>query len=337
MTHRVPLKLGFVLAGLIVGASSSGLSSDSTQIAEAKLLIAESRFSEALKILESVASEPTGPPIDAYYHLAVCHARLGAPEVAIENLDIVLEADASHLPALHLKAYLRFAEGNYGEALRWAREFLAQRPTGAETRKISGLALFMLGDKVGAERDLRRAAELLPKDFDAHYYLGRIYFEQSKLTLALDTFRRALALNPQSVRAHNHLGQTLEGLTRLDAAMSAYQSAIRVERHGMERSEWPYYNLGSLVLSEGDAPRAVALLEQALERNRSSVQTRTKLGVALSAASRLDAAAEHLRAAVEAEPHNSDAHYQLGRVLMKLGNSDEGRWHLSEFERLREP
>jgi Flp pilus assembly protein TadD len=74
-----------------------------------------------------------------------------------------------------------------------------------------------------------------------------------------------------------------------------------------------------------------------LERNRSSVQTRTKLGVALSAASRLDDAARQLRTAVQADPENADAHYQLGRVLMKLGRSDEARGHLSQFERLREP
>ena len=70
----------------------------------------------------------------------------------------------------------------------------------------------MLGDRPGAELDLKRAARLLPQDFDAHYYLGRVYFEGSKLTLALSAFRKAIELDPRSAKARNHLGQTLEGL-----------------------------------------------------------------------------------------------------------------------------
>ena len=40
--------------------------------------------------------------------------------------------------------------------------------------------------------------------------------------------------------------------------------------------------------------------------------------------------------AVQDEPGNPDAHFQLGRVLMKLGKVEEAREHLSQFERLRE-
>ncbi len=257
--------------------------------------------------------------------------------MADRNLDMALEREPMHLPAMHLKAYLRFASGEFQESIRWADKFLEVHPSGGETRKILGLARFMLGDKDAAELDLKQATASIPADFDAHYYLGRVFFERSKLTPALESFRRAIAISPNSVKALNHLGQTLEGLARFDEAVSAYEKAIEFEVQGAERSEWPYYNLGSLLLSGGDAMRAVQLLEQAMERNSSSVQTRTKLGVALSAASRLDDAARHLRAAVRAEPDNADAHFQLGRVLMKLGKSDQARGHLSQFERLREP
>ena len=47
-------------------------------------------------------------------------------------------------------------------------------------------------------------------------------------------------------------------------------------------------------------------------------------------------AMNHLQAAV-ADPHNADGHYQLGRLLLKLGRKEEVREHLALFERLREP
>ena len=333
----LPFILGLALTGTISIGPLGGWAAQSSEVAAAKQLVEKGRFSEAQRILESVLLQPARPPVDVYYHLAVCHARLGKPDAALQNLDIVLDEEPSHLPALHLKAYLRFAEGRYGEALKLATESLEKQPNGGETRKISGLARFMLGDKVGAERDLRNAVQSLPKDFDAHYYLGRLYFEQSKLALALELFEMAITLDPGSVKAHNHRGQTLEGLTRYDDASSAYRDAIEIEGSGGERSEWPYYNLGSLLLAEGHASKAVELLGMALERNPSSIQTKTRLGTALSAASRLEEAEAHLRSAVKAEPRNADAHYQLGRLLMKLGNSHEGRRHLALFERLREP
>ena len=335
--HKVRRSIGTLLLSLAIGGLAVGPVSSETLLVTAKLLIEDGKFAEAQGILQTMLSEGPNPRPEVRYQLAVCHARLGKRDMAEQNLDIVLRTSPDHLPSLHLKSYLLFSSGQYHEALAWAARYLERQPDGGETRKIAGLARFMLGDKAGAEHDLKRTAELSPRDFDAHYYLGRIYFERSKLTLALEEFRKAITLNPRSVKARNHLGQTLEGLTRFDEAMSAYSEAIEFEREGHERSEWPYYNLGSLVLTEGEAARAVELLEQALERNSSSVQTRTKLGVALSAASRLQDAERELRTALRTDPDNADAHFQLGRVLMKLGQTVEGRRHLARFERLREP
>ena len=331
-TRYAVLALVFACLGIAFGQHPISASIDS-----ASELIRQNRFTEARKTLQALVSGTPDPPAAAYYHLAVCDAREGRRDAADEALNLALSRDPGFLPALHLKAYVEFSAGRYTEALEWARRFLHEQPDGGETRKVSGLARFMLGDRAGAERDLHRASSQLPNDFDARYYLGRVYFEGSKLTLALESFRMAIELDPRSVKARNHLGQTLEGLTRFDEAKDAYRNAIELEQEGAERSEWPYYNLGTLLLAEGDTGQAVILLERALERNPSSLQTRTKLGAAYSAASRLQDAAEQLRGVVREEPANADAHYQLGRVLMKLGQEDQARKHLTLFERLREP
>ena len=36
-----------------------------------------------------------------------------------------------------------------------------------------------------------------------------------------------------------------------------------------------------------------------------------------------------------ADPRNADAHYQMGRLLLKSGKQDEARQHLQQFEALR--
>ncbi len=282
-----------------------------------------------------VVSASPGAPAETYFQLAVCHAQLQDWSAADTALDLALEGNPLHLPATRLKAYVRFSTGRYPDALEWATKYLETRPEDGVALKISGLSRFMTGDAAGAQLDLERSAEQLPNDFDAHYFLGRVYFERSQLSRALDAFRKALAINPSSGKAQNHLGQTLEGLTRFEAAERAYRKAIEIERTNENSSEWPYYNLGSLLLAQGDAPQAIELLATALERNPSSAQTRIKLGAALSAASRYDEAIRHLRAVAAAEPDNPDAHYQLGRLLMKMGKREEAREHFKLFEALR--
>ena len=324
------------LPGLLALSFGSEAHADDARIGVARALIAERRCVEARTVLLDVIRGPAAAPAEAYYHLAVCEARQGRAESAETNLKTALEMDPMHLPSMHLKAYLRFGDGDYEESIRWASKLLEANPSGGETRTILGLARFMSGDIEGAELDLQQAVATLPSNFDAHYYLARVYFERSKLSPALESFRKAVAIRPDSVKAHNQLGQTLEGLTRFDEAAAAYRTAVEYESTGVERSEWPYYNLGSLLLSGGEPERAVRYLEQALERNPSSVQTMTRLAVALSAASRPDEAATALRAAVRAAPGNAEAHFQLGRVLQKLGKPDDARRHLDQFEKLRE-
>ncbi len=326
-------------AALAVAALAAGSvwsqDADVAQIEVATHLAAQGRCEDARDLLESLVEQVEEPPASALYHLAVCQATLGHPEAADRRLGEALARDSEYLPAIHLKAYFQFAAGRYDEALRWSQRYLALRPDGGETRKISGLARFMLGDKTGAGEDLRQATRLLPQDFEAHYYLGRVLFEMSKLTPALEAFGRAIEIEPTSVKAHNHLGQTLEGLTRFEEAKDAYGTSIAIENRTAERSEWPYFNLGSLLLSEGEVPRAIEFLERALQRNPASAQTKTKLAVAYNAASRLEEATARLEEVVLAEPDHADAHFQLGRVLMKRGLEGEARKHLAEFERLR--
>ncbi|MND01016.1 Tetratricopeptide repeat protein [compost metagenome] len=57
--------------------------------------------------------------------------------------------------------------------------------------------------------------------------------------------------------------------------------------------------------------------------------------MALAAAKQQDEALQVLRKAIEEAPQDPDAHYQLGRVLLKLGKDEEARTHLEAFERLR--
>ncbi len=326
------------LLGLL-GALTAGWSANvsiEARLNEAKKLAAQRQFQQAQTILEEVLAQPEGESPQALHQLAVCYARQGKMGPAENTLNRLVGRYPDFPPGQYLKAYVEFATGKYAAALESATRYAQLAPNSGDAKKISGLSRYMLGDPAGAERDLLTATQRLPRDFESIYYLGRLYFTRTDLTAALQAFQRALELDPHSVKAYNHLGQTYEGLAQFDLAKEAYRKSMALEQQQAAGSEWPYLNLGALLLTEGDTAEAIRLLTEALARNPSSLQVKVKLGTALAAAQRYEEASAQLEAAVKADPKDPDAHYQLGRLLLKQGKTAEARTHLELFERLKQ-
>jgi tetratricopeptide (TPR) repeat protein len=256
---------------------------------------------------------------------------------ASETVDRALERAPDNLAALYWKSFVLFQKGDYRQASTLAERYLKRNPASGEARKILGLAHFMLGQSALAEAELLRASELAPADADVRYYLGRIQFERHNLTAALESFRAVVALDAQSVRGFNHLGQTHEGLARFDDAREAYGTAIEIDRRQARRSEWPYFNLGVLLLKEGRAQEAAGCLREALAVKPSWSEAKVQLAVALGLANELKEARQMLEEVLLAEPKNAQAHYQLARLLVKLQLPEEASRHFRLFAESKRP
>ena len=256
---------------------------------------------------------------------------------AVQIIDRALEQDPGHLPAIYWKSFVLFQAGNYRQSGALAEQYLKRNPSSGEAHKILGLACFMLGQAALAESELQKASELAAADSDVRYYLGRIQFERHNLPAALESFRGVVVLDSQSVRGFNHLGQTYEGLARFDDARAAYEKAIELDRRQSRRSEWPYFNLGVLLLKEGRAPDAVGWLRQALALKPSWPEARIQLAVALGSANQYTDARQLLEDLLLAEPGNAQAHYQLARLLVKMQLPDQARRHFLLFAESKQP
>ena len=239
------------------------------------------------------------------------------------------------LSAVYWKGFVQLRTGRYPESIATISRYLEQKPDSAGARKILGLSSFMQGSADAAERELKRAAELDPADGEALYYLGRIRFTRHDLPGAALIFEKVVALDASSVRGYNQLGQTYEGLSRFEEARKAYLRAIELERAQSARSEWPYFNLGVLSMKEGKPEEAAGYLRQALERNPSWPEGKVQLAVSLGSINQYEEARTLLAEVIEADPRNADAHYQMGRLLMKLRKPEEARRHLELFESLK--
>lgn len=233
------------------------------------------------------------------------------------------------------KALVLFNQGKYQECFHVISPFVRQNPGSGAGHKLLGMDEYMLGKPREALLQLRRATELSPRDPDAFYYLGRLYFSTDNPVDALAAFQRSLELDPSSVRAHNQLGQSYEALGRLEDAERAYLKAIETEQNQGRKSEWPYYNLGLLYFNNGRVNDAVPYFRKALARNPAFPEAKIKLAAILLKQNSTREARELLEEAVASDPTNGEAHYRLALLLSQSGKPEEAQQQFALFEKYR--
>ncbi len=118
----------------------------------------------------------------------------------------------------------RFAEG-----AELARSLSERHPDHGFVFKALGVMLQPLGRPQEALAAKQRAAELLPRDPEAHCNLGMALQDQGRLAEAEAALLRALALQPDYREAHNNLALTYQKQGRLDEALDQFRRALALD------------------------------------------------------------------------------------------------------------
>jgi adenylate cyclase len=124
-----------------------------------------------------------------------------------------------------------------------------------EAYTAMGLSYFLWGKLDEASASSRKAIELDPEDFIAHWTLGRIHFTNGELEQAYGLFRRVIEIKPTFFTAHMDLAMSCEGLGRLEEGRAARDRVLEL--------------LPNYLLQNPDDSRARMIYAVALaERNR---------------------------------------------------------------------
>jgi tetratricopeptide (TPR) repeat protein len=148
-----------------------------------------------------------------------------------------------------------------------------------------------------------------PQDAEGHYLVGLAYSEMGRWEEAIASYQQAIRCKPDLAEAHASLGVVLSLLGRWQEAALAFSRVVFT------------------CLPEA-APAPAGLLSyysEALQFLSRSLQVRPESGVlradlpARPGLSSYQARVETLKAAVEANPQDLGAHYELGEAYMQLG------------------
>jgi tetratricopeptide (TPR) repeat protein len=117
-----------------------------------------------------------------------------------------------------------------------------------------------------------------------------VLFRQQKHEEALALLERAAQRAPDSAVVQAALGDVHRAMGATAQAREAYAKALSAD----PRAPQALYGTGLIELMDGNAPRAVELLGQALEMRPGQVAWREDLARALAAAGRFAAAADQM-------------------------------------------
>jgi tetratricopeptide (TPR) repeat protein len=177
------------------------------------------------------------------------------------------------------------------------------------------LSVALLRQDKDAMAALRRAAELLPQDAEAHANLGAELRTRGQWEDALISLRHSLALEPRNPDALIDAADVQRSLGRSREAVTLYQWALQIDPTRFEA----HNNLGNAFLELGENAEAARCYRRALRLRPESAQVLCNLGNALRALGEFDEAMACSRRAIELAPGLSMAHNNLGLLLAGRG------------------
>ena len=186
------------------------------------------------------------------------------------------------------------------------------------------------GDLTEADKHLRRASEINPKNDIIQSNLALVLARQGNLVEATKHFHRALEINPKDPATLNNMGITLAQQGKLDEAVQHFERALEIRPNDASG----HTNLANVLLTRGDLDGATKHLRLAIEFGPADAENHYNFAMVLVQRGSLPEAAHHLRRVVELKPGDAAAANNLAVTLAKQGQFDEAVQRFEEALRI---
>ncbi len=162
--------------------------------------------------------------------------------------------------------------------------------------------------------------------------LGQGYLTDGKLETARDKLQRALELDPNSVDAHTLMAVLNERINRPQVAEQFYRRAAELKPEDGAVNN----NLGAFLCGSGRFDEAEPHFKRAFEDPfyRTPALAYTNAGVCAAKTGRKDVAEAFFRQALDIEPRNAVALFELSRIHLDRGDLLRARAFLQRYEAL---
>lgn len=160
------------------------------------------------------------------YQHAISAAEAGNYDVAIQNLEYVIQANPSYNDARTSLAALLLDQGNSLKAAKIIDAGLALTPTYVPFIELKARLLSTAGNVNSALALLQTASPAINENPDYHAFVAALYERTNKNALAANIYRQLVDLNPSNGSWWFGLGISLEKLGHTKEASDAYTNAL---------------------------------------------------------------------------------------------------------------
>jgi tetratricopeptide (TPR) repeat protein len=123
-------------------------------------------------------------------------------------------------------AQQHFDNGKYDDAAKTIGECLKADPNMPQARLLAGKILFVQGQTVQGENEVRKAVALNAKLDDGWYWLGIAAEEKSQTDKAYECYQKALDLNGSSIEYSLAVARVLSALNKSDEAIAVLKDKM---------------------------------------------------------------------------------------------------------------
>jgi tetratricopeptide (TPR) repeat protein len=165
-------------------------------IAEAYLQAGEN--ASAIALVRS-AIDANATDLDLQFQLGSLLERSGDRKASEAAFLKILEKNPQHAPTLNYLGYMWAESGvNLAKAQEMLTRAVGQEPNNGAYVDSLGWVYFRIGNLELAEKYLKDATRLLPRDATVHEHLGDVLVKRGDMRGALEVYRTAVDLDPES-------------------------------------------------------------------------------------------------------------------------------------------
>ena len=164
----------------------------------------------------------------------------------------------------------------------------------------------------------------------ADYAKARDAYSAKRYEEAAKGFQEVASADPKNFDAHFHLGKSNEALKKDDEAVKAYKAAIVIKPEHAEAN----LSAGLLEHKRKNYQAAESFLEQAAKTDYKNPKTLMALGDNQRMLRMFDRAIVQYGKVIGFEPSNAEAYYGLGLTYIGLNNKIGARQQLQKLEPL---
>jgi protein O-GlcNAc transferase len=221
------------------------------------------------------------------------------------------------------------AKGQTEKAIVLLEDLVRKETGNGDARLLLGTLLAANGNQDGALVELREAVRLLPNSAEAHNTLGEALRTAKETKQAQHEFERAVQINPKFAQAQCNLGMTLGEFE--DYAGSAQHLDVAIKLMGQtEDAAMAHFYRAKVHSSEGRTAEAAAELRTAIRLKPDLAAAWSDLGQALKAQRDDVGAFDAFTRAAKLDPRDASAQARLGAEYLHRNQPHEAAIHLRE-------